>query len=98
MDISATGPIGVLDLQGGVQEHLEHFRRLGVAAVPVKDPSCFADLVGLVIPGGESTCLRRLIRNFEFDRPLLAAHKAGLKIWGTCAGAILVAAQVVGEE
>lgn len=89
--------IGVLDLQGGVQEHLEHFRRLGVAAVPVKSAGQFADLAGLVIPGGESTCLRRLLRNFDIETPLLEAHRQGMKIWGTCAGAILAATDIAGE-
>lgn len=90
--------IGVLDLQGGVQEHLEHFRRVGVQAIPVKNSDQFSELAGLVIPGGESTCLRRLLRNFELDRPLLEAHAHGMKLWGTCAGAILMATEILGEE
>lgn len=90
--------MGVLDLQGGTQEHLEHFRRVGIDAAPVKEAWQFADLAGLVMPGGESTCLRRLLNNFDLADPLRAAHATGMKIWGTCAGAILIANEIIGEE
>jgi 5'-phosphate synthase pdxT subunit len=89
--------IGVLDLQGGVQEHLEHFRRVGVRASPVKEARHLDGLAGLVIPGGESTCLRRLIDNFGLTGPIRGAHGTGMKLWGTCAGAILLATEIVGE-
>ena len=90
--------IGVLDLQGGVHEHLEHLEGLGVAYKRVKQPSDFADLAGLIIPGGESSCLSRLLNIFEIKDVLLQAHHRGMKIWGTCAGAILLARKVVGEN
>ena len=90
--------IGVLDLQGGVHEHLEHLERLGVAYKRVKQPSDFADLAGLIIPGGESSCIARLLNIFEIKEVLLQAHRNGMKIWGTCAGAILLARKVVGEN
>jgi 5'-phosphate synthase pdxT subunit len=90
--------IGVLDLQGGVQEHLEHLEKLGVAYKRVKQPEDFAELAGLIIPGGESSCLSRLLDIFEIRDVLLAAHQRGMKIWGTCAGAILLAQKVVGEK
>jgi pyridoxal 5'-phosphate synthase pdxT subunit len=89
--------IGILDLQGGVHEHLDHLERLGVCARRVKQPSDFADLAGLIIPGGESSCISRLLNIFEIRDVLLQAHSRGMKIWGTCAGAILLARQVVGE-
>lgn len=90
--------IGVLDLQGGVQEHLDHLARIGVDAARVKTDRDLAGLSGLIMPGGESTCLRRLLRIFELERPLLDAHELGMKIWGTCAGAILLAKRVAGED
>jgi 5'-phosphate synthase pdxT subunit len=90
--------IGVLDLQGGVHEHVEHLESLDVAYRKVKQPSDFADLAGLIIPGGESSCISRLLNIFEIRDVLLKAHKGGMKIWGTCAGAILVAREVVGEK
>jgi 5'-phosphate synthase pdxT subunit len=90
--------IGVLDFQGGVHEHLEHLESLGVAYKKVKHAEDFADLAGLIIPGGESTCISRLLDIFEIKSVLLQAHRRGMKIWGTCAGAILLAKEVVDES
>jgi pyridoxal 5'-phosphate synthase pdxT subunit len=90
--------IGVLDLQGGVHEHLEHLERLDVAYKRVKQAEDFADLAGLIIPGGGSSCLSRLLYIFEIKNVILEAHCKGMKIWGTCAGAILLAREVVGEN
>ncbi len=90
--------IGVLDLQGGVHEHLEHLERLGVSARKVKQAADFEHLAGLILPGGESTCLARLINIFELKDVILRHHARGMKIWGTCAGAILLASRVVGES
>lgn len=92
------GIIGVLDLQGGVHEHLEHLERLGLPYKRVKQASDFADLAGLIIPGGESTCLARLLTIFDLKDVILQHHSRGMKIWGTCAGAILLADKVVGEK
>jgi 5'-phosphate synthase pdxT subunit len=90
--------IGVLDLQGGVAEHLDHMQRLGVASVRVKAPEDMPGLVGLIIPGGESTCLARLMRIFGIDQALQREMDRGLKLWGTCAGAILLATEIEGEK
>lgn len=89
--------IGILDLQGGVVEHLEHLKRLQVPVVRVKRAEDFQNLAGLIIPGGESTCLGRLLRLSQLDRVIKERYTAGLKLWGTCAGAILLARTVVGE-
>lgn len=96
--VAGPGPIGVLDLQGGVQEHLDHLRRIGVAARPVKRAAELADLAGLIIPGGESTCLARLLNLFDLDTAIQQAYDDGLKLWGTCAGAILLARENLGES
>lgn len=90
--------IGVLDLQGGVHEHLEHLERLNIPYKKVKQTADFADLAGLIIPGGESTCLARLLHIFTLKDVILQYHRLGMKIWGTCAGAILLADKVVGEN
>lgn len=95
--LANSGRIGVLDLQGGVQEHLDHLRRIGVAARPVKRAAELAGLAGLIIPGGESTCLSRLLAIFGLDEAIEAHYRQGLKLWGTCAGAILLARENVGE-
>lgn len=89
--------IGILDLQGGVHEHLDHLERLGVSARRVKQASDFNDLAGLIIPGGESSCISRLLNIFKIKEVLIQAHREGMKIWGTCAGAILLANEVICE-
>jgi len=89
--------LGILDLQGGVVEHLEHLSRLQIPARRVKRADDLDNLAGLIIPGGESTCLSRLLRIFHLDQAISQAHAAGMKVWGTCAGAILVATEVIGE-
>lgn len=90
--------IGILDLQGGVQEHLDHFQRIGIAAEPVKQAQQFSKLAGLVIPGGESTCLARLLTIFGLHDAILSEYQRGLKLWGTCAGSILLARENIGES
>ncbi len=90
--------IGVLDLQGGVYEHLDHLERLGVACRRAKEENDFANLAGLIIPGGESTCLARLLTIFGLREVIIRHFQRGMKIWGTCAGAILLAKKVVNEE
>jgi 5'-phosphate synthase pdxT subunit len=90
--------IGVLDLQGGVVEHIDHLERIGIPGKPVKTPTDLKNLAGLIIPGGESTCLSRLIRIFGIKDAITREVKRGMKIWGTCAGAILLAKTVVGED
>lgn len=89
--------IGVLDLQGGVHEHLDHLHRLGIANKRVKQETDFADLAGLIIPGGESSCISRLLDIFGIKKTLLQNYRRGMKIWGTCAGAILLAKKVINE-
>lgn len=90
--------IGVLDLQGGVHEHLAHLDALSLSYVKVKQASDFANLAGLIIPGGESTCLARLLSIFALGDVILQHHQRGMKIWGTCAGAILLANSVKDEK
>jgi pyridoxal 5'-phosphate synthase pdxT subunit len=90
--------IGVLDLQGGVHEHVYHLQALGIEAVRVKEASQLDHLAGLILPGGESTCLSRLLNIFEIAPAIIKAYTNGMKIWGTCAGAILIAKQIEGEN
>jgi len=90
--------IGVLDLQGDVAEHLDHLERLGVSARRIKAPSDFDNLAGLIIPGGESSCLARLLKIFGIKDQIFQQAQRGMKLWGTCAGAILLADTVIGEE
>jgi 5'-phosphate synthase pdxT subunit len=95
----ATGKtIGVLNLQGDVLEHLDHLQRLGVDARPVKQIHDFDGLAGLILPGGESTCLARLLRIFDLEPVIVRKYHEGMKLWGTCAGAILLAGSLTGEK
>jgi pyridoxal 5'-phosphate synthase pdxT subunit len=85
------GPrIGVLALQGDVLEHLRMLGMCGARARPVKRPEELAGLDGIVIPGGESTAIGRLLQRYELLEPLQASLGAGLPAFGTCAGAILL--------
>ena len=88
--------VGVLALQGDFAEHCYSLSQLGVEAIEVRLPEQIEDLDGLIIPGGESTTIGKLMDAYGFIEPLRAfAQTRG--IWGTCAGAILMA-QDVGRE
>jgi 5'-phosphate synthase pdxT subunit len=87
--------IGVLALQGNFREHLATLRRLGADAVEVRKPEQLADLDGLVVPGGESTAIGRLVELYGFDTAL-AEFEA--PILGTCAGMILLARDAVDKK
>jgi 5'-phosphate synthase pdxT subunit len=92
----AAGPrVGVLALQGDFREHLAVLTSLGAVAVPVRRPDELASVSGLVIPGGESTVMDKLSRTFGMADPLRAAVDAGLPVFGTCAGLIMLADRIV---
>lgn len=91
-------PVGVLDLQGDVREHVRTLEQAGAEVRRVKRPEQLAGLRGLVLPGGESTTLRRFLAQDGWEGALRAAAGAGMGLLGTCAGAILMAEEVEGEE
>lgn len=86
--------IGVLALQGGVEEHIEVLESLGAATRRVRQVADLEGLDGLVLPGGESTVIDRLARSFGLDEPLRAAIDAGLPVLATCAGLIYLAREL----
>jgi pyridoxal 5'-phosphate synthase pdxT subunit len=90
--------IGVLALQGAVAEHARTVEAVGAEAVLVKRVEQLADLDGLILPGGESTAMRRLIDRYNFLEPLRAFGEAGKPIFGTCAGMILLAKRIHNQE
>ncbi|MDX9980928.1 MAG: pyridoxal 5'-phosphate synthase glutaminase subunit PdxT [Lentisphaeria bacterium] len=97
--MSEPSGIGILALQGGVVEHRQHLAALGVAAREVRTVEGLAGLRGLILPGGESTCLGRLLKLTGLGPAIVRAFREdGLVVWGTCAGAILLADEVVGES
>ena len=97
--MSEQAEIGVVALQGGVIEHCRHLSALGIRHREVRYPTHLEGLRGLILPGGESTCLGRLLRLTGLDRAIVEAFEdRGLRLWGTCAGAILLADDVEGES
>jgi 5'-phosphate synthase pdxT subunit len=86
--------VGVLALQGDVREHVRALRAAGADPVPVRRPDELAGLDGLVLPGGESTTIGRLLERFEVLEPLRALVRSGLPVYGSCAGMILLAREV----
>lgn len=83
--------IGILALQGDFAEHRAVFTRLGVDTMEVRLPGQLAGLAGVVIPGGESTTVSRLMAEYGLPEPLRRLAAEGLPVWGTCAGLILLA-------
>ena len=88
--------IGVLTLQGDYEAHFTSLEQLGVEAVPVRTPDALAHLHGLILPGGESTALLKLMERGHFLDALQRFHEQGGAIFGTCAGVILLARDVAG--
>ncbi|WP_130179318.1 pyridoxal 5'-phosphate synthase glutaminase subunit PdxT [Cryobacterium sp. SO1] len=87
--------VGVLALQGDFREHATVLRSLGSDVVLVRRPEELAGVNGLVIPGGESSVMDKLTRMFGLAEPLRAAVAAGLPVYGTCAGLIMLADTVL---
>lgn len=86
--------IGVLALQGAVREHIRHIELSGHEGVAVKRVEQLEDIAGLILPGGESTTLRRLMDLYGFKEAL---QQSDLPMFGTCAGLIVLAKDVEGE-
>ena len=88
--------IGVLALQGNVVEHLRALEEIGARALAVKTLEGLADVDGLIIPGGESTTVMKLLDRFGLAKPIVDRVKDGMPLWGTCMGLIVAAHDVVG--
>ena len=87
--------VGVLALQGAFARHVGAFESLGVASVEVRTPDALADVDALVIPGGESTTISMLLESSGLFDPVAEALGRGVPVLGTCAGMILLAAEVL---
>jgi 5'-phosphate synthase pdxT subunit len=90
--------IGVLALQGAVSEHIEMLKSLGVEAFPVKTVDQIKSIDGLIIPGGESTTMVKLITKFELADIIKKRIAEGMPVYGTCAGMILLAKRIKNYE
>ena len=86
--------IGILAVQGAVREHADAIREVGGEPVPVRLPADLDGLDALILPGGESTTMRRLIDHYGLREPILALARRGAPLFGTCAGMILLAARL----
>jgi 5'-phosphate synthase pdxT subunit len=87
--------IGVLALQGDVREHVNTLRQLDCVPVEVRKPSDLLDLDGLILPGGESTTISKLLDIFDLRQPILDFIRSGKAVFGTCAGMITLASEVL---
>jgi len=90
--------IGVLALQGDFAEHAAMLTRVGAHPCEIRRPEQLEGLHGLIIPGGESTTIGKLMERYGFMAPLRARAHAGFPLWGTCAGLILMATNVGREQ
>lgn len=85
---------GILALQGDFREHEEVIRRLGEQPIQVRLPKHLEQVDRLIIPGGESTTIGKLLELYKLLEPIQKRAQAGMPLWGTCAGAILMAKQI----
>ncbi len=90
--------IGVLALQGAFQKHIEMLERCGVKAITVRTADELARVSGLVIPGGESTTVGKLMVRYGMDKQIIEAAQQGMPVYGTCTGLILLARTIVGSD
>jgi 5'-phosphate synthase pdxT subunit len=98
MDPKRRARIGVLAVQGAVREHVAAIRDIGAEPVEVRLPRDLVDLDALILPGGESTTMRRLIDAYGLREPIAALARAGAPLLGTCAGMILLAERLTDGE
>ena len=89
--------IGVLASQGAFAEHIAILKELGAEAVAVRLPEELKGLDGLIIPGGESTTISKLMSHYKLSHEIQKLAKKGLPIWGTCAGMIMLADKLPGS-
>jgi pyridoxal 5'-phosphate synthase pdxT subunit len=90
--------IGVLALQGDVREHLQAVERAGGVGVPVKTREALESVDALIIPGGESTTVGKLLERFDLMAPVRRRAEEGMPLFGTCTGLILMAREIAGSE
>lgn len=90
--------IGVLALQGAVAEHIRSIELAGGEGVAIKRTEQLADIDGLIIPGGESTTIGKLMRKYDFIDAIRSFSESGKPVFGTCAGLIVLAERLEGAE
>lgn len=86
--------IGVLSIQGSFQEHLNALTRLKVKTKEIRLPEDLAEVSALILPGGESTMISTLLKEYKLDQAIIKKAQQGMPIYGTCAGLILLAKNI----
>lgn len=90
--------IGVLALQGAFVEHISIIKALGHNAIEVRTIEELESVEAIILPGGESTAMGKLLNDFDMKKPLINKIESGLPVWGTCAGMILLASKIEGSK
>jgi 5'-phosphate synthase pdxT subunit len=94
VDTARRPRVGILAVQGDVAEHATALREIGAEPVQVRLPRDLAGVEALILPGGESTAMRRMIDAYGLAEPILSLAASGAPMWGTCAGMILLARRI----
>ena len=89
--------VGVLALQGDFEEHIKMLKGLNVPVIEIRSPKQLEEIDGLIIPGGESTTINKLMNKYGFKERLKDFRRSGKPIFGTCAGLIILASEVSGK-
>ena len=90
--------IGVLAVQGAVEKHVQMLERCGVHVIPVRFAAELDEVQGLIIPGGESTTVGKLMARYGLDEKIIQRAKEGMPVFGTCTGMILLARKIVDSD
>lgn len=90
--------VGVLAVQGDFAKHIEMLERCGVEAVEVRSPEQLADVDGLIIPGGESTTVGKLMDRYGIDKAIIKRVEEGMPLFGTCTGMIVMSREIEGSD
>ncbi|MDI3478037.1 MAG: pyridoxal 5-phosphate synthase pdxT subunit [Thermoanaerobacterium sp.] len=91
--------VGVLAIQGSVEEHIDKLKRLdGIIPVEAKDKETLKRVDALILPGGESTAIGKMLDEFDLKDVIIELYRSGAPIWGTCAGMILMAKHIVNDD
>ena len=95
---SLSRPIGILALQGDFAAHGLSVEAVGQPWVEIRYPEQIRDISGLILPGGESTTLTKLLKQYSFSEEIISAARRGMPVYGSCAGAILLSQEIIGNE
>lgn len=90
--------IGVLAMQGAYEEHINILQDLDVSPVEIRNKNDLQNIDGIIIPGGESTTMGKLIRTLDIYNDLKEKIESGMPVWGTCAGMILLAKSICNDD